>query len=192
MAQARILAFAGSTRRDSFNRKLATVAVQSAELAGGQVTFLDLAEFPLPLMDQDLEAEHGLPDNALRLKKIFRDHNGLLIVSPEYNSSLPPLLKNVIDWVSRPAKDEPMKAAYLGKVAAILAASPGELGGLRCLFHLRSILQNISVMVLPEMVALPEAHKAFADDGSLLDERVLRRVQSQARALVETISRLSD
>ncbi len=102
----RILAFASSTRRESFNKKLVTIAAQGAREAGAEVTLIDLKDFPLPLFDQDLEAEQGMPENGKHLKKLFIDHDGLLIASPEYNSSLPAVLKNVIDWVSRPAPGE--------------------------------------------------------------------------------------
>src|SRR5580692_8631770 len=113
----RILAFAASTRRESFNKKLITVAAQGARKAGAEVTLIDLKDFPLPLYDQDLEAEQGMPENGKKLKKLFIDHDGLLIASPEYNSSLPAVLKNAIDWVSRPAPGEPSLAAFKGKVA---------------------------------------------------------------------------
>src|SRR5262249_29719722 len=103
----RILAFAGSTRRDSFNKKLAGIAADGARAAGAEVTFIDLRDYPLPLYDGDLEAEKGLPEQAQRLKKLFLDHDGLLISSPEYNSSISGVLKNTIDWVSRPVPGEP-------------------------------------------------------------------------------------
>ena len=103
----RILAFAGSTRRDSFNKKVVSSAVKGARDAGGEVTLIDLKDFPLPLFDQDLEAEQGMPENGKKLKQLFIDHDGLLIAAPEYNSSITAVLKNAIDWVSRPAPGEP-------------------------------------------------------------------------------------
>ena len=170
MSVPRILALAGSARKDSFNAKLVGVAAEGAREAGAEVTILDLAEYPLPLFDEDLERDDGTPENASRLKELFLGSCGLLIASPEYNSSITPLLKNVIDWVSRPVEGEPRLAAYQGKVAAIMSASPGALGGLRGLVHVRSILSSIGVIVLPNQVSIPNAYDAFDEGGQLKDE----------------------
>jgi chromate reductase len=167
----RILAFASSTRRESFNKKLVAIAAQGARQAGAEVTLIDLKDFPLPLFDQDLEAEQGMPENGKNLKKLFIDHDGLLIASPEHNSSLPAVLKNAIDWVSRPASGEPSLVAFRGKVATLMSASPGALGGLRGLVHVRSILGNIGVIVLPDQIAVAKAHEAFQPDGALVDPK---------------------
>src|SRR6185295_2879266 len=103
MTQPKILAFAGSMRKDSFNKKLIRVAAEGARSAGAEVTLIDLKDFPLPVYDGDLEAAEGLPAGAKKLKELFLQNQGLLIASPEYNSSIPGTLKNAIDWVSRPA-----------------------------------------------------------------------------------------
>ena len=166
----KILALSGSSRVGSFNQKLVNVATAGAREFGAETTVLDLNDFQMPIYNQDLEAQDGLPEAAVRLKEIFGSHHGLLIASPEYNSSIAPLLKNTIDWVSRSAEGEAPLAAYQGKVAGIMAASPGGLGGLRGLVHLRSILQNIGVMVVPKQMAIAKAFEAFAEDGSLKDE----------------------
>jgi len=171
MSGPRILALAGSARKDSFNAKLVGVAAEGAREVGAEVTILDLAEYSLPLFDEDLERDDGTPENASRLKELFLGSSGLLIASPEYNSSITPLLKNVIDWISRPVEGEPRQAAYQGKVAAIMSASPGALGGLRGLVHVRSILSSIGVIVLPNQVSIPNAHDAFDEAGQLKDER---------------------
>lgn len=176
MEPPKILAFAGSARRDSYNKRLVRIAAAAAEQAGANVTLVDLRDYPLPLFDEDLERAHGTPENAVTLKKIFLDHHGLLIASPEYNSSITPLLKNTIDWVSRPAEGEPRLAAYQGKVASLLSASPGALGGLRGLVHLRAILSNIGVTVLPDQVSVPQAFEAFKEDGKLKDAQQQARV----------------
>ena len=147
MTTPRILAFAGSTRKESYNTRLVHIAAEGARQAGAEVTVIDLKDYPLPLFDEDLESEQGAPESAGRLKQLFLSHQGLLISSPEYNSSITPLLKNTIDWVSRPAPDESPLAAYQGKFATLMAASPGALGGLRGLVHLRSIRVNIGVTV---------------------------------------------
>ena len=188
---ARILAFAGSARRASYNKRLLRAAVAGAREAGAEVTVLDLADYPLPVFDQDLEDAGGVPENARKLKAAFLAHDGLLIASPEYNSSIPPLLKNTIDWVSRKtAPDEASLSAYTGKTAVILATSPGALGGLRALRHLREILTNIGVLVLPRQRAVPKAHEVFDEDGEIRDERLGEAIAALGRELAETVRRL--
>ncbi|NJM67203.1 MAG: NAD(P)H-dependent oxidoreductase [Acaryochloris sp. RU_4_1] len=169
MAHAKILAFAGSARQDSFNQKLVKIAAEGARAAGAEVTHLDFRDLPLPLYDQDLEAASGLPANAVKLKTLMKAHHGFLIACPEYNSSITPLLKNAIDWASRPEPDEPALACFKDKVALLISASPGALGGLRGLVHVRSILSSIGVLVLPEQKAIGTAHQAFDENGNLKD-----------------------
>ncbi len=168
---AKILAFAGSARQDSWNKKLIRIAAAGAQAAGAEVTLIDPRDYPLPLFDQDDEAAHGLPAHAVTLKALMRSHQGFLISSPEYNSSISPLLKNLIDWTSRPAPDEPPLACFSGKVALLMSASPGALGGLRGLVHVRAILGNIGTLVLTETLSVVRAHEAFNEDGSLRDPR---------------------
>lgn len=189
MSQPKILAFAGSVRQKSYNHQLLTVASQAAEEAGAIVTVLNLRDYTLPIFDEDFEAEQGAPENARRLQQLFIDHDGLLLASPEYNSSITPLLKNVIDWVSRPIPDQPPLAAYRGKFAALLAASPGALGGLRGLVHVRAILGNIGVTVLPQQFALSKASGAFNSDGRLADEKQQQTVTEIGRTLAQTIAK---
>lgn len=183
----RILAFAGSNRKESFNRKLLHAAAEAAKAAGAHVTVLELRDYPLPIMDQDLEKESGIPENAMKLKKIFIEHQGFVIASPEYNSSVTPLLKNTIDWVSRPVPGEPALAAYQAKVATLLSASSGALGGLRGLVHLRAILGNIGVIVLPEQLAISSAHEAFNADGSLKDAKQQPKLENAMKKLVDAV-----
>jgi NAD(P)H-dependent FMN reductase len=185
--QPRVLAFAGSARTDSFNVKLVNIAAEGAREAGAEVTVLNLKDFPMPLFNQDLEAAEGPPEQATRLKGIMLAHEGLLIASPEYNSSISPLLKNTIDWVSRPADGEPMLAVYRDKVAAVMSASPGGLGGLRGLVHLRSILSNMGVLVIPDQVAVTQAHSVFDDHGNLLDAKRQTSVQGLGRSVVKLV-----
>ena len=187
----RILAFAGSLRKDSFNKKLVRVAAAGARAAGAEVTELDLSDHRLPVYDGDLEAAQGLPEGALRLKQMFVDHDGLLIAAPEYNSSITAALKNTIDWVSRPTTaDEPPLSGFVGKVAALVAASPGALGGLRGLVHLRSILSSIRVIVLPDQKAVGRAHEAFDENGALKDPAQQEAVEKIGAELGRTLSRL--
>lgn len=188
MASPRILAFAGSCRSGSYNAQLVAIAAEGARAAGADVTVVDLGEYSLPLFNEDLEREQGTPENATKLKQLFFDHDGLLIASPEYNSSVSPLLKNTIDWVSRKAEGEQPLQAYRGKVAAIMAASPGGLGGLRGLVHVRSILGNIGVIVLPDQVAVSKASDAFTDGGKLKDNKQQEKIESLGRNVAEMLA----
>ncbi len=174
---ARILAFAGSARRDSFNQKLLRVAARGARDEGAEVTLADLRDFEMPLYDGDLEAAEGLPERAVAFKELLLAHQGLLIASPEYNSSITARLKNTIDWSSRSAEAGVDLAGWRDKVVALLSASPGPLGGARSLVHLRSILGNIGCVVLPDQMSLRQAGAAFGDDGDLIDER--HRLQAE-------------
>jgi chromate reductase len=185
-----ILVFAGSTRLDSHNRKLARLAAGAVDAAGGRATLLELADYPLPLYNGDLEVAEGLPENALKLKEIFVDHPGLLIVSPEYNGSIPPLLKNTLDWVSRPLPEQSGYVPFQGKPAALMSASPGALGGMRALRHVRDVLIVLRMIVLPETVSLSAADRAFDEAGGLKDVRMAERVGQLARELVRLTARL--
>lgn len=189
MGQAKILAFAGSARRESWNRQLVRIAAAGAVSAGAEVTVIDLADYPLPLFNEDLEREEGTPENVLRLKELFFQHNGLLIASPEYNSSITPLLKNTIDWVSRKAEGEQPLQAYRGKYAALMSTSPGVLGGLRGLVHVRAILGNIGVLVIPDQVAVPRAAEAFQADGSLKETRQQEAIAGLGATLAGFLNR---
>lgn len=189
----KILAFAGSARRDSWNKRLVRIAAQGAEQAGAEVTLIDLADYPMPLFDQDLEADAGMPAAARAFKTLLVAHDGFLIASPEYNSAFSPLLKNAIDWASRSeSADEPSLLAYRGKQAAIMATSPGALGGLRGLVFLRMLLGNLGITVLPEQQAVPQAFKAFGEDGALLDERQQQSILQLGARLTAVSAQLTD
>ena len=180
----RILAFGGSLRKDSYNQKLAAIAAEGAREAGAEVTLISLRDFPMPLFDQDLEAEQGMPAEAKRLKELFLSHQGLLIASPEYNSGYSAALKNAIDWVSRSeTSDEPALSALAGKSAVIMAASPGGLGGLRGLVPLRMLLGNLGITLLPDQMAIPSAFQAFGPDGHLVDPKQEEKVKALGAAL---------
>ena len=187
----RLLAFAGSVRRDSFNARLARFAAGEARAAGAQAVVLDLAEFDLPLYNGDLEADEGLPAGAARLKELFLAHDGFLVASPEYNGSISPLLKNAIDWVSRPVAGQPPLVWYAGKVAGLMAASPGALGGLRGLAHVRQILSGIGVIVAPSQHAVAQAGNAFDSDGTLAEEPHGAAVRRVVRETVHLAAKLS-
>jgi len=188
----RLLAFGGSLRRDSWNQKLVAVAAEGAREAGAEVTLIALRDYPLPLFDADVEEADGMPENAKKLKALFREHNGLIIASPEYNSSITAALKNVIDWVSRAeSDDEPTLSAFSGKTAALCAASPGALGGLRGLVHIRSILGNLSITLLPDQVAVGKAYDAFDEHGALKDTKMNTRVRALGAALAKQTAKLN-
>lgn len=181
----KILAFAGSARKDSLNKKLLKIAAAGAEAAGADITLVDLVDYEMPLFNQDLESEQGMPEKAGEFKRLMIAHDGFLIASPEYNSAFSPLLKNTIDWASRSeSDDEPPLTAYRGKTAAILATSPGGLGGMRGLVMLRMLLGNLGVMVLPDQQAVPNGFKAFNDDGSMSDDKLEKRIHTLGENLV--------
>ena len=191
MTKPKILAFAGSTRTDSFNKKLVKIAATGAMEGGADVTVIDLRDFTMPLYDGDLEQQQGLPSNAKKLKDLMLSHQGFLISAPEYNSSISGVLKNTIDWVSRPSAGEESLACFKGKVAGIMSASPGGLGGLRGLVHVRAILENISVLVIPDQIAVGKAHEVFNADGTLKDKKQedqVKRIGSSVAKLLLKIS----
>src|SRR5262244_762071 len=160
MAQPKILVFAGSLRKGSFNKKLAKIAAEAVGKTGGEVTYLDLKDIPMPIYDGDLEEAEGLPASGRKFKDLLLAHDGVLIASPEYNSSLPGVLKNAIDWASRPAPNEKPLECFHGKVYALMSASPGHLGGLRNLVVLRMLLGNVGAIVLPTQLAVSKADQA--------------------------------
>jgi len=186
----KILAFAGSLRSDSFNKKLIKIAIAGAKAAGADVTHIDLRDYPLPIFDEDLEKREGLPPNGRKLKDLFLANDGLLLSCPEYNSSITAVLKNTIDWVSRPAPNETPLQCFDGKVAVLMSASPGALGGLRGLVTVRSIFGNIKVTVLPDQIAVSKAHEAFGPDGNLTDARQQASIRALGEILARTVAKL--
>jgi len=190
MSNVRIVAFAGSLRSGSFNKKLIRIAAAGARAAGAAVTEIDLRDIPMPLYDGDIESEHGLPPNAKVFKRLLIDHHGFLISSPEYNSAVSGVLKNAIDWASRPEPNEPALVAYKGKVAGLVSACPGHLGGIRGLAVLRSILSNIGVIVIPTQMAINRANDAFEPNGDLKDERQQAAVESVGAEVVSISAKL--
>ncbi|QIT56107.1 NAD(P)H-dependent oxidoreductase [Aquisalimonas sp. 2447] len=186
-----ILVFAGSARADSFNKRLARLAADRAREAGGMATFADLRDYPMPLYDGDLEREQGVPEHARRLKALLADHTGLVVVSPEYNGFITPLLKNTLDWLSRPDDDREGLALFRNRVACVLSASPGGFGGMRSLALARQLLTNLGVTVLPDQLAVPRAAQAFTDAGDLADQGTRERLDQICHRLVETLNRLN-
>ncbi|MGP1347350.1 MAG: NADPH-dependent FMN reductase [Phycisphaerales bacterium] len=191
MPQPRILTFAGSGRKNSWNRALAEAAATMAEANGAKVTRLNLKELNLPIFDEDVEAEQGHSESVLKLKRLMKEHDGFLISCPEYNSSITPLLKNAIDWASRPRDDEKPLECFKGKAIGLLAASPGALGGLRGLVTVRSIFGNIGAFVCPTQFALASAHEAFNDDGTLKNDKQRAAVQGVVNELINLTNALN-
>jgi len=189
-----LLVFAGSTRAQSFNRRLARVAAELGRAAGAQVTLLELAEHELPLYNADLEAR-GTPDAARRLKEIFHAHPAWIVCSPEYNGSYTGLLKNTIDWVSSPIKGDPEWSSgtkpFAGKVVGLLSASPGALGGLRSLSHLSPLLLNLQCWLTPRQFTLAKAGEAFDAEGRLVNATALAAVQGVVEQTLHAARKLN-
>lgn len=179
----RVLVFAGSTRSGSFNRKLAEEAARLVEQDGRAVTTVDLKDFPMPLYDGDTESAQGLPPQAKQLKRLLREHDAFVIASPEYNGSFPALLKNIVDWTSRPEPGEAPLVAYRGKLAAVISASPGAGGGKRGLRHLRELLEMIGVRVVATQLTVARAMEAFDAEGHLLRPEDREQLTAVARDL---------
>lgn len=181
----KIAVIVGSTREGSFNRKLGDLAIRALEAQGAKVTHVDLAQFDLPLYSAALEADN-FPADAERLKTLFVEQDGLLFVTPEYNGSITPLLKNAIDWASRPTGSESLVAlaAYRGKVSAVMSASLSPFGGIRAATHLRQILSTVQSLVIPEQVLIPAAHTAFDEDGNLVDALPASLIEMTAARMV--------
>jgi chromate reductase len=180
-APQKLLIFAGSTRQNSYNRKLAHVAADLARASGAEVTHIELADFDVPMYNADLEAK-GTPPDVMKLKQIMFEHPAWIICSPEYNASYPALMKNTLDWLSSPVKGDPVWNDDFrfsrGKVVGVLSASPGALGGLRSQSHLVPLLLNAQCWIAPKAFALGRAGDAFDADGKLVNEASIKNVQA--------------
>jgi chromate reductase len=187
MSAIKILVIPGSIRTGSFNARLAATATREFALAGVGVARISLADYPLPIYDADLEAQSGVPKAAVDLKRLIGIHHGVLVVSPEYNASVPPLLKNAIDWVSRVRdRNEPPLQVFRDRAFAIAAASAGKFGGMRALMALRQILTlGCGATVIPQQLALSAADHAFDDDDQLKDARDVETLRALVRQLID-------
>jgi len=190
----KLLIFAGSTRQNSFNRKLAHTAADLARASGAEVTHIELADFDIPMYNADLEAK-GTPPDVMKLKQLMFEHPAWIICSPEYNASYPALLKNTIDWASSPVKSDPAWTDEFkfsrGKVVGILSASPGALGGLRSQSHLAPLLLNVQCWVAPRNFALGYAAEAFDAQGRLVNDAHRQNVQAVIDQVLFASSRLA-
>jgi chromate reductase, NAD(P)H dehydrogenase (quinone) len=177
----KVLVFAGSTRQNSYNRKLARIAAAMARASGAEVTHIELADFDVPMYNADLEAQ-GTPPDVMKLKQITYEHAAWIICTPEYNASYPALLKNTLDWISSPVKIDPVWSddfrSSRGKVVGVLSASPGALGGLRSQSHLVPLLFNLHCWICPRTFALSRAGDAFNPQDELIHEVQQKGVQA--------------
>lgn len=188
----KILAFCGSSRRDSVNRKLLEIAASGARNDGAEVTFITLADYPLPIYDAELESAHGVPERARALQEMFAGHDALLVASPEHNGGYTALLKNMLDWVSRPTvTGSPGQTLFAGKVAAVVSASPGPMGGIRAMLGMRGVLEKLGAILIPQGFSLGLAHQAFAEGGGLTDEKADAEVRRVGLGLVGVTKQLS-
>ena len=190
MATPKILVLPGSTRTGSHNVKLAALAAKELTLIDADVTRISLADYSLPLYEGDLESKAGAPANALRLKQMIMAHHGVFIASPEYSASVPPLVKNAIDWISRGRdRSEPNYATFKGRVFALGSAGNGSAGGIRGLMALRQILElGCGALVIPEQINVGRATQAFDDMDNLKDETLAAALKAMARRLIEMAS----
>ncbi len=189
----KILVFAGSIRTGAYSGKVADCAQKELAVQGADVTRISLADYPLPIMDEDLEEEKGIPDNALKLARLFAAYDALLICTPEYNGSIPPLLKNTIDWVSRVTRDAngaPLHP-YPGKIVGICSSSSGHFAGIRSANHLRAVLSHIQMEVVAPQVSVPNGDTAFDEDGAFVDERLRKAMRRLCATLIEYAALLS-
>lgn len=189
---ARILVFAGSIRTGAYSGKTADAAMKELAEQGAEVTRISLGDYPLPIVDQDFEKEEGVPENAYRLGRLIAAHDGMLICSPEYNASIPPLLKNALDWVSRIRKDggRPFKP-FEGKVAGLCSSSDGAFAGARGLYHLRAVLMHCQVEIITPQCSIARASGAFDEDGELKEEHSKKSMATVCRTLIERANMLS-
>lgn len=188
----KLIFLSGSTRKGSYNTALAKAAYEMAsEDSSVEAELIDLADYEMPIFNEDLEAAE-FPENTQKLKDKFKECDGFFISSPEYNSSISPLLKNALDWISRQGNDEKGGLiAYAGKVAALGAASPGGFGGLRGLVPLRMMLGNIQVHVIPNQIAIAQAHEVFNESGKLVDEKKKKLLSGIVSKFIETTKKVS-
>ncbi|MCO5063834.1 MAG: NAD(P)H-dependent oxidoreductase [Rhizobiaceae bacterium] len=184
----RILLFAGSTRTGAYSGKVADAAQKELALQGAEVTRISLGDFPLPIMNQDLEAEQGVPENAAKLARLFVAHDAVMICTPEYNGSIPPLLKNAIDWISRVKENGKSVRAFDGRIGCICSSSNGHFAGIRSASHLRQVLAHIQMDVIASQVSVPNAGEAFDEFGDFKAERLRNGMNRTCRALIEAAS----
>ncbi|MCB1111730.1 MAG: NAD(P)H-dependent oxidoreductase [Chlamydiales bacterium] len=187
-AEKNVLAISGSTRNESLNKKLVTEAAYWASQSGGTVIEIDLKEYAMPFYDGDLEISEGMPEKAQQLRALMIQSDVILIASPEYNCSVSAVLKNAIDWASRSEEGRSSRAAFKDKTFVIMSASPGSGGGARGLVHLKEIIKDIGGTVLQQQVVVPNAYRAFDQQGRLIDPTQKSMLQEAVHAAMKAAS----
>jgi len=187
----KILAFAGSLREKSYNRRVLKVAAEGARRSGSQVDIVDLRDYPMPIFNSDFIEEKGFDPMALKFQELVCSYDGLLIATPEYNGSIPGGMKNMIDWASRKSDKYAMNEVFKNKCAAMITASPGSFGGIRCLAHLRGVLSIMGVNVLPSEIAVPFVAQKFDGDGDEMTDAATRKLlEDLGSALTDMLIRV--
>lgn len=183
--QTKVLVFAGSQRKASLNKMLAAAGAKALEAQNIKATIIDLADYPAPVFNGDDEDQNGLPETMVKLKDMFASHDAVMIATPEFNGSYHPILSNILNWTSRANGDDANCMAFAGKPAAIMAASPGPLGGVRVIPRLRDFLAELGFVAVPGFVTVPNAYEAFDDNGSLSNEETMNSISGLANRLAQ-------
>jgi chromate reductase len=183
-AEIRVLAFSGSLREGSFNKKLVVEASEIARSMGAKVTVINLNDYTSPFYDETLEKKSGMPAKAKQLRQLMIESNAVMIASPEYNGSLSAALKNAIDWASRSEDGKSSRDAFKGKKFAIMSTSPGGGGGARGLVHLRAIIENVGGTVVQKEVVVPYSFEAFSTDGKLKNVQTKQELKQMVQQLL--------
>ncbi len=184
-SQTKVLVLAGSTRTDSYNKKLAREAALIAQKMGAKVTVIDLKDYPMPFYDADEEASVGMPEHAKRFRNAMINSDAILIASPEYNQSMSAVLKNALDWASRGEDGSSSKEAFQGKTFGIMSASPGKKGGARGLLHLQAVIEDVRGKVIAKQVSIPRAYQEFNEEGALINADFKHELQEEIKAVLQ-------
>lgn len=185
-AETKVLAFAGSLRADSYNKKLVQQAAEMARQMGATVTIIDLKDYPMPFYDADLESKKGMPANAKRFRDLMIANDAVIIASPEYNASISAVLKNALDWASRSEDGKSSRDAFKGKKFAIMSAAAGKRGGARGLVHLRAVIEDVGGEVISKQVTVPQAYQAFNAKGELDSAPLKQELQDEVGQLLQS------
>ena len=184
VAETKVLVLSGSTREDSFNKKLALEAAGIAKNFGASPMVIDLKDYPMPFYDGDVEVKSGMPEGAKQFRNLLIQAQGIIIANPEYNASISAVLKNALDWASRSEQGEPSRDAFKGKRFAIMSTSPGGGGGSRALEHLKAIIENAGGEVVKPQVSVPNAYQAFTAEGVLKDSQMKEKLKTEIQQLL--------
>ena len=186
---ASILIFAGSARQDAYSKQLAAAATTLVAGDGGKPTLIDLADFAIPLYDADIEMASGIPQPVIDFRRLVASHDGMMIATPEYNGFITPLLLNILCWASRPSPSDDFGAVFQGRPVALMASSPGRLGGVRVIPRLRDVIAELGMVAVPGFVTVPAAASAFTEQGRLVDRQTEDELVSLVRRLMTVCRR---